>query len=174
MLLPLACNHRRHREFHAVVGCHPTLSHGHYPTLNPFLHWLTALLKDVAVLAQPVKESLSSDVDAVFVEQFRHLSHHDVLFRTCHLSAEFRQRPLLLYQPFLLFQCALRNGQSPCQNRFLVVLRRDRNLSSSLANLWQHRVEHPVLKLLRLLLVRLEDAAVEVWLADVGHLGSAN
>ena len=59
MLLPLACNHRRHREFHAVVGCNPTLSHGHYPTLNPFLHWLTALLEDVAVTANEMREGLS-------------------------------------------------------------------------------------------------------------------
>ena len=81
---------------------------------------------------------------------------------------------LLIYQSVLLFQRALRNGQSLGKNRFLVVLRTHRNVSSSLANLWQHRVEHPVLKLLRLLFVRLEDAAVEVWLADVSHLGSAN
>ena len=137
MLLTLARYHRRHREFHTVVGCHPTLSHGHYPTLNPFLHWLSRLLKDVAVFAQPFVESLSSDVDAVLVEQFRHLAHHDVLFRTCHLSAEFRHRPLLLYQPVLRFLCALLVVESLSQNRFLVVLRTHWNVPSRLANLRQ-------------------------------------
>ena len=156
MLLPLAGYHRRHREFHAVVGCHPTLSHGHYPPLNPFLHWLTALLKDVAIFAQPFEESLSSDVDAVFVEQLRHISHHDVLFRAGHSSAEFRHRPLLFNQPVFHFQCSLHDVESLSQNRLLVILRTHRNVPSSLANLRQHRVEHPVLKLLRLLLFRLE------------------
>ena len=128
-----------------------------HPRVVRIEHILPALRINHSVVQEIVGKFLASH--AQFLS---HLCHRHAVVRQEHRIAVFHLR-LHLHQCAAQFEDILRFGHHlehsvACHIRPRLSYRR------------QHLAEHPVLESLRPLLLRLEDAAVEIRLADESHL----